>query len=702
MQPRRSVAPVLTPLALAIGLAAGPASASSSGYALLLNDNQIAFAVDGRATQPSSARPVQGVQPGDWLVTIDVRPQNGRLYALGHNPVLGSLRLYHVDIAGPALRAMAVGESGTLSDASGLPINIQASGFDIDFNPTVDRLRVVSSSGLNARMNPNNGAFIDGDFGNPGSPSPGTNPDGPLNIAGMPADAMGTAYANNRINTGITTQYSLSHSADRLYIQNPPNSGTLTMALPITVDGSPIDFGSSGGLDIEPGIDAPSANAPAPGRAVAALSVGGQSRLYRIDLQTGAATDQGPLGGLNVLDIAVLALPATAKVLNLAGDRLGRLPLGNPALTTYATVSGVVAGERLVGIDLRPATGQLYALGIDAANDRGTLYLLEPQSAGGTAAATPVGAPGRIAYVDGNGVPVDLSDLPAGFDFNPTVDRIRFMDASGLNARINPNDGSPVDGDSGSAGVNPDGSVQAELGTQIAGTAYTGSVPMAPFTTQYTLDQAFARLSIQNPPNAGVQTMQMALTRNGQPFEFGGETGFDIPAGVTAPAANQPAAGQGFFTAADGNGAPALFAISLSDASVDLIGAFNAPQGGQTGLSVSDSAPAVAASPTVLAVGRGDPARTNALLLSGNAVPVSLRTLPGTALPGIDYVDTRRSVLLNGANGIDGIEVPTLAGATPGRQFTVELSGPFASPLLVTVTINGDGNQLFSNGFEAD
>jgi hypothetical protein len=690
----------LTRLGLAVACAiAAPAHAQQAGYALLVQDNQLAFSVDGAAMAPTAARPVLGLQTGEQLVAIDVRPQNGRLYVLAQNPKTGSVRLYLLDIAGPDLRANAIGEAGGFVDALGNPIPVLAQGFNIDFNPSVDRLRVVSTAGLNFRMNPNNGALVDGDFGTPGSPTAGLNPDGGLNLGGAPSGATGTAYSNSAINTTITTQYSLNHVTDTLYIQNRPNAGTLTQALPITLDGSPLDFGPASGIDIAPGINAPSSNAPAVGQAVAVLSVAGQSRLYRVDLATGVATAQGA-AGLNVVDVAVLGAAPTANVLSRNGDRLGRFELAAPGSVSYAPITGVTAGERLVGIDMRPATGQLYALGINAASDRGTLYVLEPQT-GANALATPVGMPSQIGYVDAAGQAIDLSDLPAGFDFNPTVDRIRFVDASGLNARINPLNGAAVDGDVAVNGLNPDGSVQAELGTQLVGTAYTSSFPNAPFTTQYTVDQGFGRLSIQNPPNNGVQSMQLPITLAGQPFEFAGETGFDIPQGVVGSAANQAVVGEGYFTASDSEGTPTLFAIRLDDASVQSLGAIADGGNGLTGLSISAAPNAVAAVETSLSAGAGDTAAIRVVLLSGNAVPVHLRTVDGSAVAGDDYSTRQASALLSGANPAAELSVPILGDATPGQQFSVEISGPFAGPIVVTVTLIAEGDALFSDGFES-
>ncbi len=682
--------------------AALPAAAQTSAYALLTADGNLAFAIDGQPDTPTSALPVLGLMTGDVLVAIDVRPQNGRLYGLGQNPKLGTVRLYHLDIYGAAVRATSVGEAGGFVDANGNPLLILAQAFDIDFNPTVDRLRVIASNGLNFRMNPNNGALIDGNFNITMNPPAGVNPDASLNGGG--GGAMGTAYTNNAINVSVTTQYTLDHLNDTLYIQNPPNAGTLVAALPITSNGAPLNFSADGGLDIEPGISVTSSGSAAQGSAAAALTVGGQSRLYRINLADGTTQLQGSLGGLNVVDIAVVNLPATVNTLSLSGTQLARFALAAPGAVATANVTGVVAGERLVAIDQRPNTAQLYALGIDANNDRGTIYVLEPQSAGGTALASPVGAPGRIQYFDENSVAVDLSDLPVGLDFNPFVDRIRIVDASGLNARANPNDGAPIDGNGSVPLVNPDGPVQAQVGTQLVATAYTSNFTMPTATTQYTLDQFAAQLFIQNPPNGGNQTLPLALTIGGAPFVFSSDTGFDIPPGPTSAMQNTPAPGLGYFTANSPAGAATLYEINLADAVVRSLGTIGMGSASLTGL-VAYSAPAQVAFETtsILVDESNQPAAVQVLLLGGGSAPVYFRTSDGTAIAGQDYTATRGTLFLSAANPQATIEIPINVDALeePDETFTVQLSGPFVTPTTLTITIRNRGDAIFATGFES-
>ncbi|WP_196516623.1 DUF4394 domain-containing protein [Nostoc sp. WHI] len=148
--------------------------------------------------------------------------------------------------------------------------------------------------------------------------------------------------------------------------------------------------------------------------------------------------------------------PAGVPLIGLTADgtQLLRFNSASSGTVTTAAIAGVTLGDTLVGIDLRPATGQLYGLGINDAANTGTLYLIDPQT--GTAAIVGAGA-GQIAFVDTLNNPVDLppaANTGFGFDFNPTVDRIRVVTSSGLNFRLNPITGTTVDGNAGVTGTN--------------------------------------------------------------------------------------------------------------------------------------------------------------------------------------------------------------------------------------------------------
>jgi hypothetical protein len=113
----------------------------------------------------------------------------------------------------------------------------------------------------------------------------------------------------------------------------------------------------------------------------------------------------------------------------LSGSTLVSFDPAAPAVGTFIPVTGLTAGQTLVGIDFRPANGVLYGLGVNSPANTATLYRISVL----TGVATVVGSIGPLAGLD-------LSTASGfGFDFNPVVDRIRVTTDTGENFRINPN-----------------------------------------------------------------------------------------------------------------------------------------------------------------------------------------------------------------------------------------------------------------------
>ncbi|MGL4460927.1 MAG: DUF4394 domain-containing protein, partial [Planctomycetia bacterium] len=134
---------------------------------------------------------------------------------------------------------------------------------------------------------------------------PGTNTDG--NITGA-TGVTATAYTNSfgtggspATPAGTTTQFTLDAASNTLFFQNPPNSGAQVGALPITLNGAPLDFTEISGFDIVSNVRVAMSNtavsaAAGGGSGFAVLTVGGVAGLYRINLATGAATALGSVG----------------------------------------------------------------------------------------------------------------------------------------------------------------------------------------------------------------------------------------------------------------------------------------------------------------------------------------------------------------------------------------------------------------------
>lgn len=257
------------------------------------------------STTPGTAVTVTiaGVTAGETLVGIDYRPQTGQLYSLGINPSSDTGTLYILDPQTGAATVVGLG-AGLVAfvDGTGAPVDLPpaAMGYGFDFNPTVDRIRVVTGTGLNFRLNPDNGNPVDGNLANTASPPAGINTDGPINGPAGTTGVTAAAYTNSfgqPLMGGVTTQYVIDPVSNSMFIQNPPNAGTLTVGQTITVSGNTLDFSEANGFDIPSNIRVTTSSMPATGLAFAALTVGSTTRLYSLDLGTGRAISLGNLAG---------------------------------------------------------------------------------------------------------------------------------------------------------------------------------------------------------------------------------------------------------------------------------------------------------------------------------------------------------------------------------------------------------------------
>jgi hypothetical protein len=175
----------------------------------------------------------------------------------------------------------------------------------------------------------------------------------------------------------------------------------------------------------------------------------------------------------------------TIVALNATGTLL-RFNAGQPdQLIDQKPVTGLQAGERLLGIDYRVAKGLLYGLG-----SSNRLYQIDPA----TAVATAVGAPFEVA----------LAGSEFGFDFNPVPDRIRVVSDSGQNLRLHPNTGAVIDADPKKGDLQTDGALAYEAGDAHAGkapkivaAAYTYNKQDDALTTNFALDAGLGALVTQ-------------------------------------------------------------------------------------------------------------------------------------------------------------------------------------------------------------
>ena len=219
-------------------------------------------------------------------------------------------------------------------------------------------------------------------------------------------------------------------------------------------------------------------------------------------------------------------------------NRLIRFDSAAPGtILSNVAVTGLVAGDSLVGIDVRPATGGLYGLSLGS-----RLYLINPV----TGAATQVGSDGAFT----------LNGTQFGFDFNPTVDRIRVTTNADQNLRLNPNDGSVAGTDGTLAYAAGDPNFGAN--PNITGSAYTNNVNGATTTTLYNIDSNLNVLVTQNPPNNGALNTVGSLGRDVPDI-----AGFDI--------SSQSGVAYAAFINLS-NGLNQLFTVNLTTGATTIVG----------------------------------------------------------------------------------------------------------------------------------
>ena len=505
---------------------AGPVAVGDT-VALTVSGSVLSFDRATPATLKGSIA-VSGLLPNEKLVGLDVRPADGLLYALSNQARLYTLNAATGVATFKAVLAAAAGDDNPYTALTG-------SQFGVDFNPVADRLRVVSDTGLNLRIDVTTGATIT---------------DGVIN--GAAAAITASAYTNAVAGTTSTQLYSLDAAGGQVYLQDPPNNGTLTA--PIALGGT---FAGANGFDIDARNNT----------AYAALTSAGSTALYTVPLTAGGtATRIGTIGTGEALTGMALIQPATPKVYALTADsRLASFDPATPTtLSASVPISGLISSESVLGIDFRPANGKLYAL-------TSTARLLTVDADSGTSTA--------VATLSADAADASLPYSGLGnatrftVDFNPVADRLRVINDNGLNLRINVDTGATTtDGVINRAGVSP----------LVAGGAYGNSFAGTRSTVLYDLDAASSVLAQQVPPNDGTLVNVGALA-----VPFSGAASMDIAGGanglVLAALRTGATGPYTLYTVSLTTGAATLFRNTTGDATRSLIG-------GSAGPSVRDIA----------------------------------------------------------------------------------------------------------------
>lgn len=242
---------------------------------------------------------------------------------------------------------------------------------------------------------------------------------------------------------------------------------------------------------------------------------------------------------------AAVAFAGSARAETLVGlttgNQLVRFDSATPGTSVTVPITGLGSGETLLSIDQRPIGLQLFGISSNT-----QIYIINTL----TGAATPVGAAATPAIATPN----------LGIDFNPTVDRIRFVDATGGNRRYVPTTGA-------TAAVDPALSYASGV-PRAVGVAYTnsqtGGVP-AGSVREFIIDSANDSLAEVGSQaggnasfNAGVSTVVGSLGVNTTD-----EVGFDI-SGLS---------GVAYASLTDVAGLSSLYTINLATGAATPVGA---------------------------------------------------------------------------------------------------------------------------------
>ncbi len=474
---------------IALGLSTGAARAQTA-YGLLTASATDQRLVTFEVTAPgtfTAATPITGLGPGQTLVGLDSRPNTGEVFALGYNQATTQAQLYTVNMGSGALTTVGSALTLNLGTNAASPGDVRRVGFD--FNPTVDRIRVTGANNSNFRLNPTTGALAATD----------TN----LTYAAADANAAQTpgigavAYTNSYIGATATTLYDIDETYVRLTTQSPPNMGALNTVGPLGIS-SNVLVDSDLDIYFNPATGANQAYLSG----ATATPFNGTNQLYTLNLTTGTTTLVGAVGptGASAIPLTDIALrivrtaPGAVTgnlVYGLAGTNLLTFDTALPGtIRTSVGLTGVPADQVVVGLDIRPATNVLYGLGYRATDQMAQLYTVNATN--GSAIA--VGSPVMLALGTG----------AVGFDFNPTVDRIRVVGANRANYRLNPLDGTIAATDTPLAYAAGDANAAAT--PAVVTVAYTNSFMGASSTsgtTLYDYDAGLNVLTTQLPPNDG-------------------------------------------------------------------------------------------------------------------------------------------------------------------------------------------------------
>jgi hypothetical protein len=449
-----------------------------------------------------TSQPVTGLQGGENLLSIDLRPNDGNIYGL-----TSSARLYTLSAATGTATFRAA-----LAPSAGDPFTGLSGSVTADVSPGADALRVLSTTGQNLAVNMDTGAVITATALNSAT------------VNGFSVTA--NSYTNSFSGATVSTLYNIDTTGDRLLTQgvapgaaNNPNGGVLNAV------GNGLGIG-----DVQPvlGFDINALN----NTALAALTVGNanSASLYSIALLPPPANSPGPALGSATLINAIggnerirgLTYSARRQATVLAITSDNRLVSFNPAtpgtLVSNAAITGMPSSEKILGFDFRPSNGLLYILTTSTTSNQSSVYTLNPANAQAMLLS-------RL-MPSANDPFTSLIGTAFVIDFSPPADAMRVVSDAEHNLAVVVDSGAVITTTSLTR-IAADAALAAP---DVVAGAYTNNYSPSPGTILYNIDIVTGRLLTQAPANNGVLASVGALLP-GSAVTFRSVAGFDIAGG---------------------------------------------------------------------------------------------------------------------------------------------------------------------------
>lgn len=491
------------------GSSDGPRIQVSSTTAYLLTSNNRIIGVDLEDTE--FARSVVGILTNtivddpandndgysvnaldidEQVLAIDYRNAEGTLYALTRLGTEGRIvTITPTTGAITRVSTLTADPSDTTDAFSALNANVS---YTIDFNPTVDRLRIIGSDDSNYRVDVLTGQ---------------TFTDGPVSISS--ATIAGVAYTDSFTAAAgrTTTLFGIDTATDSLYSFSSANAGTLTTPSKTLGIG---DVTSVNGFDINPSSNA----------LTAVLSVAGSPAVYSLDT-TGASNVASRVTSLPTLPTgeayASLSLVTTANPTVVVLDNANKLSVlrANDPTVVFTPGTGTVTlggMETLIGIDFRQSSRTLNGLG-----SLGNHYSL----------TVPVNGSSSPAVTKLNTTATTLTaNVGYTTDFNPTsgngVNRLRLIGDNDSNAVVEIETGVST----------PNTAISGSPDPTVVAAAYSNNYRNATSTQLFVVDSANSAIATQtvSNPTAPATAPIVGQLVNSQPLGITlvGPVGFDI------------------------------------------------------------------------------------------------------------------------------------------------------------------------------